>query len=341
VEQIHLPDDSLFRSAFLCAGHGMGIVDRDGRFIAVNPALCAIVGRAAEDLHCLRFQDITHPDDLPRDIEKLRQLIAGEIPSYAIEKRYLAPDGTTVPIQLNVGVLRGADGAHEYFIAHIIDLTDHKRALNEVAGARDKREAACVKLIKTIAGVVEKGDPHTAGHQHNVAEIARCIAEALGLPRDLARSARLGALLHDLGKVSVPAQLLSKPGPLSEHEWQLIREHPVVGHDILSRADVPWPVATIARQHHERMDGSGYPLGLRGTEICLEARIVAVADVYESIASFRPYRQAHGWRQAVEELEGKGGVLYDSDVALACVARARDLEANSSDALARAFHIDD
>lgn len=312
--------DPLFRAAFLSAGHGMAICALDGTFIAVNPALCAMLKRDADELHGLRFQDITHPDDLAADLAYVQQLLNAEIRHYEMGKRYLRRDGSIVSIQLNVGLVRGDHGSPLHFIAHMHDLTTQNAALAQLEAARGMHEAACIKMIQTIASLVEKGDPYTAGHQGSVAGLAKKIAEAMGLPSHVVESAHFGGLMHDVGKIYVPSQILSKPGHLTDHETALVREHPTIGYDILVRADLPWPTATVAHQHHERMNGDGYPSQLRGPDICLEARIVAVADVYDAIASFRPYRAAFGSDSALAEIESNLGGLYDPDVVMACAS---------------------
>jgi len=139
------------------------------------------------------------------------------------------------------------------------------------------------------------------------------------LPTDMAEGIRIAGTIHDIGKISVPAEILSKPGKLSQKEFELIKDHPQTGYEVLKDVEFPWPIAQIIRQHHERLNGSGYPLGLVGEEVLLEARIIAVADVIEAIASHRPYRPARGIEAALSEIEQNKGVLYDASVVDACV----------------------
>ena len=174
-------------------------------------------------------------------------------------------------------------------------------------------------VIEVIALTVESRDPYTAGHQRRVTELACAIAEEIGCSEDQSKGIRMAGMVHDLGKISVPAEILSKPSRLTDMEFSLIKTHPKVGYDILKGIDFPWPVAQIVYQHHERMDGSGYPIGLKGGEILLEARIIAVADVVEAMASHRPYRPALGIDVALEEIVENKGKLYDSDAASACL----------------------
>jgi putative nucleotidyltransferase with HDIG domain len=173
--------------------------------------------------------------------------------------------------------------------------------------------------IQAMATVTEARDPYTAGHQRRVARLACAIARELGLPADRVAGLRVMGLLHDLGKINIPAEILSKPGKLSEMEFNIIKSHPQAGYEIVKEIRFPWPVAEIFLQHRERLDGSGYPQGLQGDEIILEAKILAVADVVEAMSSYRPYRPELGIDKALEEIAQKKGVLYDPEVVDACI----------------------
>jgi putative nucleotidyltransferase with HDIG domain len=167
--------------------------------------------------------------------------------------------------------------------------------------------------------VVETRDPYTAGHQRRVADIASAIGREMDLSEWAIRGIRVAGLLHDIGKLSVPAEILTKPGKLNATEFTIIKSHSQVSYDILEMIEFPWPVKEAILQHHERLDGSGYPNGLTGDDITLEARILGVADVVEAISSHRPYRPALGMEQALRELLNKKGVLYDPKVVEACL----------------------
>jgi len=173
--------------------------------------------------------------------------------------------------------------------------------------------------IQTIAYTVEARDPYTAGHQRRVAELATAIAQEMGLPEVQIRGIHLAAIIHDLGKIHVPAEILSKPGKLSAIEYQLIQMHPQEGYNILKNVKFPWPIAQMVLQHHERMDGSGYPQGLKGDAILLEARILCVSDVVEAMSSHRPYRPGLGINAALDEIKASRGTLYGSAVVDACL----------------------
>jgi putative nucleotidyltransferase with HDIG domain len=173
--------------------------------------------------------------------------------------------------------------------------------------------------IAAVAATIEKRDPYTAGHQRRVAELAARLATELGLAEETVHGIRLTASIHDIGKIHVPAEILSYPGRLPDIEFALIRQHPQVGYDILKNVDFPWPVAELVYQHHEHLDGSGYPRGLAGEQIMLGARIITVADVVEAIALYRPYRPGLGTEAALEEIERHRGRYYDPDVVDACL----------------------
>lgn len=183
-----------------------------------------------------------------------------------------------------------------------------------------KSQRAMEGIIQAIAATVEMRDPYTSGHQERVAGLACAIAESMALPADKVYGLRMAAVLHDLGKIAVPAEILTRPGRLNDLEYAIIKNHAQYGYDILKKIEFPWPLAEIVRQHHERLDGSGYPLGLKGAQIILEARILAVADVVETISSHRPYRPSLGLNQAINELNKNKGTLYDPDAADACIA---------------------
>ncbi len=189
-----------------------------------------------------------------------------------------------------------------------------------------ERKQTFAKLQKSLEGTINalasamgKRDPYTAGHQQRVAKLARVIAEEMGLSKDETRGIRVAGRIHDIGKISVPAEILVKPGRLTDIEFSIVKTHSQVGYDILKDIEFPWPVAEIVLQHHERMDGSGYPQGLSGEKIILGARIMAVADVVEAMCSHRPYRSAFPIEKALEEISQNRGILYDTKVVDACL----------------------
>jgi len=196
---------------------------------------------------------------------------------------------------------------------------ERQRAEEELRQSYVKLQRVLEGTVHTLVAAIEMRDPYTAGHQRRVAQLACAIANEMGLSEEQIEGIRMAALIHDMGKITVPAEILSKPIPLSDHERGLIKNHAQVGHDVLKEMDFPWPLAQIVLQHHERLDGSGYPQGLSDEEIMLEARILAVADVVEAMASYRPYRPARGLDKALEEISQNRGVLYDTEVVDVCL----------------------
>jgi putative nucleotidyltransferase with HDIG domain len=195
---------------------------------------------------------------------------------------------------------------------------------NEVQQRTLQVRRALEGVIQAIAAITEMRDPYTAGHQRRVTELACAIAKEMVLPIEKVEGLHMAGALHDIGKIYVPAEILSKPGRLTELEFKMIKTHCQAGHDILKNIDFPGPVAQIILQHHENIDGSGYPGGLSGEDILLKARILRVADVVEAMISHRPYRPALGMDKALEEIEQKRGILYDADAADACLRLFRE-----------------
>jgi putative two-component system response regulator len=193
-------------------------------------------------------------------------------------------------------------------------------AREEQYRAAENLKRSLVQTIEAMGLALEKRDPYTAGHQRAVSHLAVNIAQRLGLPEQQIDGLRLGSLVHDIGKIYVPAEILNRPGTLSDAEMHLIRTHPEVGYEIIKGVEFPWPVADMILQHHERLDGSGYPRGLKGNEILLEAQIMAIADVIEAMSSHRPYRAALGKGAAQEELCRQRGILYSPEITDAALA---------------------
>ncbi|MBI4995693.1 MAG: PAS domain S-box protein [Rhodocyclales bacterium] len=207
------------------------------------------------------------------------------------------------------------------------DLAYGIRALRNRLGREDglrRIQTTMEATIQALASTVEFRDPYTAGHQRRVAQLARAIGRDMGLSEDSVNGLYLAAIVHDIGKIRVPAEVLTRPGRLSRLEFDIVKTHVEAGYDILKAIDFPWPIAEIVRQHHERLNGSGYPNGLAGAAMLLESRILAVADVVEAIASFRPYRPALGIDTALAEIEAGRGVLFDSDIVDACIRQFRE-----------------
>lgn len=179
-------------------------------------------------------------------------------------------------------------------------------------------EKAMLGTVQAISVISEMRDPYTAGHQVQAARLAAAIATDLGLPEKQVTALQMAGTLHDIGKINIPSEILSKTGRLNRTEFDLIKTHPVTGREILNSIDFPWPICQIVSQHHERLDGSGYPSGLKADEICIEAKILAIADVVSAMSCHRPYRPALGVEQALEEITSQRGKLYDPASVDAC-----------------------
>ncbi len=225
-----------------------------------------------------------------------------------------AVDYVTKPFQREELLARVRTHLELYRLRHYLEarVMERTQSLNE---SQERLKRTLMDSVSALAAMVEMRDPYTAGHQRRVAQIAEAIARELHMPEDRIEGLVLSAVIHDVGKISIPTEYLSKPGQLSPAEYTLIKQHPESGFEILMGIEYSWPIAQIVRQHHERMDGSGYPLGLRENEIIFEARILAVADVIEAMASHRPYRASLGIEQALTEIDRHRGVLYDAEVA--------------------------
>lgn len=245
-------------------------------------------------------------------------------------------DGLSLRVVLGVVISLVVAFFAVQLVRKIDNLDATNRRLKEESGRRTEAEEAradalrrlkntLAQSVEALAHTVEKRDPYTAGHQTRVAQLSEVIARQLGLPEEQVDNIRLGALMHDIGKVGIPAELLTKPGKLSKEEFDLIKTHSKIGHDIVRNIDFDPAVARIVAEHHERFDGTGYPNGLRGEDIALEARIVAVADVVEAVTSHRPYRPALGLETALAEIRHHRGGALDPVVVDACLAA---LEAN-------------
>lgn len=287
------------------------------KLIFANDATMAITGYPQEILTSKPFTDFIHPDDRPMVVaHHMKRLKGGKIvPTYSF--RIMARDGAILWCELNAAVIQWqGKPATLNFLSNI---TERKRAEDESKQSFARMRKALGATVHAISTVVELKDPYTSGHQRRVADLSRSIAREMGLSADRQDFIRTSTTIHDIGKIAIPSEILSKPTKLTDLEFNLIKTHAQFGYDILKNIEFPWPVADVVLQHHERMNGSGYPRGLQGNDILLEARILAVSDVVESMASHRPYRPALGIEMALAEIGKNRGILYDVDVVDACV----------------------
>jgi len=290
-------------------------VDQEGRVIRCNASLRRIFGYQPEEiLH--RKTDLlfrTLPDSSGNVSAGGQAVHQGGFSIARATGRF--KDGHEIPLEVVTGKLTAGRGA----VLFLRDISERVAAEAQLRNSYRKLQKLLEETVNILALAVEMRDPYTAGHQRRVATLACAIADQLRLSARRRDGLRLASIVHDVGKLYVPAEILSKPGTLTETEFNLIKAHPQLGYDLLKKIDFPWPVAEMVLQHHERIDGSGYPQGLRGQEILLESRIMGVADVVEAMASHRPYREAHGIGKALEEISADRGKRYDADVVDACL----------------------
>ena len=295
---------------------------QDDKIVFVNPAVLGMVGYQEEILTSKPFTDFVHPDDLDMVVNHHIRRIKGEEVPPVYSFRVIGKDGTVIWCELNGAVIQWKDKPAT--LAFLTNITERKRADDELQRTLDNLKKAFAANVQVMVSAVEMRDPYTAGHQSRVADLTCAIAMEMGLPPDKIEGSRMAGSIHDIGKLSIPAEILSKPAKLTDIELTLIKEHSQRGYEILKNVESPWPLAQIVYQHHERMDGSGYPRNLKGDEILMEARILAVADVVEAMASHRPYRPALGIETALKEIEKKKGIFYDDTVVDACLRVFRE-----------------
>lgn len=227
-------------------------------------------------------------------------------------------DGTTFPVMMYMSaVIEGKKTVG--FRGVIVDITERKRAEMQKKVAFNQLEITLEQTVRALASISETRDPYAAGHQQGVTKLACAIARDMKLSQESIKAISIVGMLHDIGKIRVPSEILNKPGRVNSSEFDFIKTHPIIGYEILKDINFHQPIAQIILEHHERLDCSGYPAGLSGDEICLEARILAVADVVESMVSHRPYRPALGVEPALNEIRAKSGIKYDTDVVDTCV----------------------
>ncbi|MBM4053491.1 MAG: PAS domain S-box protein [Planctomycetes bacterium] len=226
-------------------------------------------------------------------------------------------DNTVFPIELSLSSFKIRNKWHA--VSVIRDITPRKLADALLKKSADTLQKSYGGMISALSHMAEARDPYTAGHQLRVAELARSIAVEMGFPSEQTDGIFLGGLIHDIGKICVPAEILSKPGKLSDIEFKIIQNHPQVGFDILKEITFPWPIAQIIQQHHERLDGSGYPNNLSNSEIIPEAKVIGVADTVEAVASHRPYRPSLGIENALEIIANGRESAFDTDIVNTCI----------------------
>jgi len=307
-----LPEDELIRQMI------------DKAYVAeCNDAIARMYGyEKAQDFTGTRMREFTSIDD-PLDRQVLRAFIRSGYSLTDVESHTVDQQGKHLWFSNNLkGVLDNGFLVRGWGARR--DITERRQAEQDLAKSYEALRRTLDGSIKSIAKMVERKDPYTTGHQQRVAELASAMAGDMGLSIEQVKYIYLAGLIHDIGKFYVPADILSKPGKLTQIEMAMIRTHSQGSYDILREIEFPWPIAQIAWQHHERIDGSGYPQGLIGEDILQEAKILAVSDVVEAMASYRPYRPALGIDRALEEIEHNRGILYGTEAADICLKIFRE-----------------
>ena len=312
--------ESHFRNIFDYAVEGIFQSTLDDRYMSVNPAFARTLGYESPQEVLSTINDISRQLYVNSEsYQTLKALLTekGFIEGY--ETEFYKKDGSKIWVSINARAVRNGNETISFFEGFHQDITQRKQAENALKKSVESLKRTLDGTVDALSTTLEMRDTYTAGHQKRVALIACEIAQEMGLSKQQIEGIRVMGFLHDIGKIVVPAEILSKPGKINEYEFHIIKAHSQVGYDILKGIELPWPVAVATIQHHERLDGSGYPHGLKGDEIILEARILAVADVLEAMASHRPYRPALGLDKALEELAQKKGTVYDTEVVNACL----------------------
>jgi PAS domain S-box-containing protein len=314
--------ESLSKSLIDYMHDAMIILDWDGSILFANRAAARIIEfERPEEFVGHNMIEYLHPDSLQKAAEDLEAVMAGKM-GFRSEYQLYSVTGRHIWVESIGGKILFRNASVN--LVCIRDITERKQAEEELLRTLESLRKAVGATIQVMVSAVEARDPYTAGHQIRSADLARTIATEMGLPQGTIDAIRMAGSIHDIGKLYVPSELLTKPSRLTDIEFSLIKEHSRRGYEMLKDVESPWPLAEIIYQHHERMDGSGYPRNLKGDDILIEARILAVADVVESMASHRPYRPSLGIDAALEEIEKNRGTLYDDAVADACLRLFRE-----------------
>ena len=307
-----------FRLSLENAPDGVYMNDLEGNFLYGNFKCEEILGYKREELIGKNFLElnILPEDSLARAAEILQDNINGKSTG-PDELKLIRKNGQLVPVEINTNIVQRKGQA--VVLAFVRDITERKLSEEKLQKSYESLKKALNDAISTMVKIVELRDPYTAGHQQKVAQLATAIAGEMKFDDTQIEQLRMAATVHDIGKIYVPSDILSKPGKLTAIELSLIRTHAQNGYDIVQGMDFPGAVAEAVLQHHERLDGSGYPNHLKGEDMLLEAKILAVADVIEAMAAHRPYRPALGIDKALEEISKNRGKLYDPDVVYTCL----------------------
>jgi len=316
-ERKHVEDELQLKAQLLDnATDSIFLHDLKGRFYYANESAYRSRGYDWEELMGMSLDALCSPEYAQAVLERQRELFKKGRDTY--ESVHICKDGSALPVEVHARIIETGD--RKLILSVVREITARKRTQKKLEQSYKSLQKAVEGTTIAFELATEMRDPYTSGHQRRVTKLACAIANEMGVSSRKIEGLNRAGSIHDVGKMYVPSEILSKPGPLTEAEFSLIKVHPQAGHDILKAAEATWPIAEIVLQHHERLDGSGYPCALSGQEILLEARILAVADVVEAMSSHRPYRPAHPTDKALLEIVQRKGVSYDNDAVDACIS---------------------
>ena len=293
--------------------------DRDGKFIYSSPRLIDQLGYQPEEIINKTLLDLVSPRQAKTFITTYEKLLRAQEPINGLESICLGKSGQKVVLENNAVPIFDKKRTFLGYRGIARDITERKVAIEDLKKSRDDLHASLEETVTALASTAEKRDPYTAGHQLRVDLLACAIGRELGLPDQQLEGLHIAALLHDIGKITLPSDYLCKPTKLTKEETAVIKCHPEAGYEILKEIHFPWPVAEIVYQHHEHLDGSGYPRGLTDRDILLEAKILTVADVVEAMSSHRPYRASLGIDSALDAIRSGRGIIYHTPSVDACL----------------------
>ena len=312
-------NEAKYRTILESIGDGYYETDLDGNFTFFNNALIHIWGYPENELLGMNNRAYTDASTAKRLYEMHNRVYKTGEPGRLFDYEIIRKNGQRRHVQSSFTLLTDATGKPRGFRGIVRDITELKQMEKDRLETLDRLRKSLGATINAMASMVESRDPYTAGHQRRVADLARAIATEMKLDINRIDGLRMAATIHDLGKISIPAEILTKPTRLTDVEFMLVKTHSQAGYDILKDIDFPWPIARMVLEHHERVDGSGYPNHLKGDEILEESKILTVSDVVEAIASHRPYRPSLGVDVALEEISRNRGLFYDAGVVDSCL----------------------
>ena len=287
------------------------LLAKPDNFLDCNSALCEMLGYEKSEIIGKPIEFLVHAEDLPEAIAALEELDTSPCEVVSFAARVMCKDGGLIWCFCSVTGVVNDKGELSHHLATVQDISELRRG-------EEKTRNALVATVRAIAATVDARDPYTAGHMSRVADIALKIAKRLNMDPQAQQGLSLGCMIHDIGKIGLPSEILNKPGRLSRVEFELLKGHCQIGCNIVKDVEFPWPIKEMIVQHHERVDGSGYPHGLKGEEIIQEARILAVADVFEALTSHRPYRPAYNKQKALKIFKSERGRL-DPEIVDCCL----------------------